>query len=80
MSDLTITLRMMSNNRRSVSSIDFVHVRFILKYVGMLLPDEENDSDVTCWMYSLLASSIGKWQLITGANLQLLLIIRSVSA
>ncbi len=30
-SHLTVTLRMMSNNRRSVSSIGFVHVRFILQ-------------------------------------------------
>jgi hypothetical protein len=71
-SPLKVTLRMMSNNRRSVSSISFVHVRLILKQV-CYSPDEEIDHDVICWMiaafffefsaigmYSPLASSIGK--------------------
>ncbi len=91
-SHLTVTLLMMSNNRRSVSSIGFVHVRSILEEVSYS-PDEEIDRDVTCRMiaaiflsllrselYSPLVSSIGKWSLITGADLRLLLIIRRVTA
>jgi hypothetical protein len=72
-SPLKVTLRMMSNNRRSVSSISFVHVRLILQQV-CYSPDEEINCDVICWMiaaffssfqrlectYSPLASSIGK--------------------
>jgi hypothetical protein len=71
-SHLTVTLRMMSNNRRLVSSIGFVHVRSILSKVSYS-PDEEINRDVTCRMiaaifssllrsklYSLLVSSIGK--------------------
>jgi len=88
----TVTLRMMSNNRRSVSSIGFVHVRSIL-YEVSYCPDEEIDRDVTCRMiaaifscllrseqYSPLVSSIGKWSLITVFDLRLLLIIRRVTA
>jgi hypothetical protein len=71
-SHLTATLRMMSNNPRSVSSIGFVHVRLILQYVCYSL-DEEIDQDTTCWMiaaiflsflqselYTLLASSTAR--------------------
>jgi hypothetical protein len=91
-SHLTVTLWMMSNNRRSVSSIVFVHVRSILQELSYS-PDEEIDRDITCRMigaiflsflraelYSPVASSIGKWSLITCANLQLLLVIRRVTA
>jgi hypothetical protein len=46
-SHLTVTLLMRSNNRRSVSSIGFVHVRSILEEVSYS-PDEEIHRDVTC--------------------------------
>ncbi len=82
----------MSNNRRSVSSIIFVHVRSLLQEVSYS-PDEEIDLDVTCRiiaaifssflrseLYSPLASSVSKWSLITGADLRLLLVIRRVTA
>jgi hypothetical protein len=68
----TVSLRMMSNNRRSFSSIGFVHVQSILQEVSYS-PVEEIDRDITCRMiaadfssflqselYSPLASSIGK--------------------
>ncbi len=71
-SHLTVTLRMMSNNRRSVSSIGIVHVQWILQK-ARYSPDKEIDCDATCWMiaaifssflqlelHSLLATSIGK--------------------
>jgi hypothetical protein len=48
-SPLTVTLRMMSNNRRSFSSIGPEHVKFILQQVCYSL-DEELKRDVTYWM------------------------------
>jgi hypothetical protein len=52
-SHLTVTLRMMSNNRRSVSSIIFVHVWSILQEVSYS-PDEEIDRDITFRMIAAI--------------------------
>jgi hypothetical protein len=52
-SHLTVTLQMMSNNSRSVSSIGFVHVRSVL-YEVSYSPDEEIDCDVTCRMIAAI--------------------------
>jgi hypothetical protein len=52
-SHLTATLRMISNKRRSFSSIGAVHVRFILQQVCFSL-DEELKRDVTYWMIAAI--------------------------
>jgi hypothetical protein len=52
-SHLTVTLQMISNNRRSFSSIGAVHVRFILQQVCYFL-DEELKRDVTYWMIAAI--------------------------
>jgi hypothetical protein len=56
-SHLTVILRMMSNNRRSVSSIGFVHIRLIL-YEVSYSPDEEIDRDITCRMIAAIFLSL----------------------
>jgi hypothetical protein len=52
-SHLTVTLPMISNNRRSFSSTFAVHVRFILQQVFFCL-DEELKHDVTYWMIAAI--------------------------
>jgi hypothetical protein len=52
-SHLTVTLRMISHNRRSLSSIGAVHVRFILQQVCYSL-DEELKRDVTYWIIAAI--------------------------
>jgi hypothetical protein len=52
-SHLTVTLRMISNNQRSFSSIGAVNVRFILQQECYSL-DEELKRDVTFWMIAAI--------------------------
>ncbi len=56
-SHLTVTLRMMRNNCRSVSSIGFLHVWSILSEVSYY-PDEEIYRDATCRMIAAIFSSL----------------------
>ncbi len=51
-SHLTVTLRMMSNNQRSFSSIGAVHVKLIQQVCYSL--DEELKHDVTYWMIAAI--------------------------
>jgi hypothetical protein len=53
-SHLTVTLQMISNNRRSFSSIGAVRVRLILQQVCYSL-DEEIKRDVTYWMIAAIS-------------------------